>query len=81
MPAIASTLSVRKVPPATPSVASFGRPIAPLPVENSWGKLLMLVPHALFRELRKLLYYLPLLLGVLIISLIPAINSVAPVLY
>lgn len=49
----------------------------PLGVENNWRTILMLVPRSIGRELRKLLYYLPLLLGVLILSMIPGINVVA----
>ena len=46
---------------------------------QDWGKLIL---HALGRELRKLLYFLPRLLGVLllclILSFIPALNLLAP---
>ena len=36
------------------------------------------IPRALFREIRKLLYYLPMVLGVLLLTLIPILNSLAP---
>jgi CysZ protein len=38
-------------------------------------------PRALGRELIKLLYYLPLLLGVVILSLIPGLNTLSPILW
>lgn len=42
---------------------------------------LALFPRAIFRELRKFAYYLPLLLMVLLASIIPVINALAPMLW
>lgn len=49
----------------------------PLGVENNWKTILMLVPRSIGRELRKMLYYLPLLLLVFVATFIPGINVVA----
>jgi CysZ protein len=49
--------------------------------DNSWRALVALIPHSLGREIAKLLYYLPWALGVWIITMIPAINTLAPVLW
>lgn len=53
----------------------------PLGVENNWQKIAMLIPHSIGRELRKLMYYLPLLIGVFILTLIPGINVIATPLW
>lgn len=45
------------------------------------GAALMSVPRGIFRELAKLAYYLPMAIMVLIISFIPAVNAVAPLLW
>ena len=43
--------------------------------------LLMMVPHAMAREGRKLAYHLPRYLGVLLLSFIPPLTAVAPLLW
>ena len=45
------------------------------------GAALMGIPRGLFREISKLLYYLPMALFVLIVSFIPAVNTLAPILW
>jgi CysZ protein len=49
---------------------------APLATENNWKSILLLVPRSIGRELRKLLYFVPLLLGVFVLSMVPGINAV-----
>ena len=41
----------------------------------------MAVPRGIIRELSKLIYYVPMALFVLLVSFIPALNVVAPVLW
>ena len=41
----------------------------------------LILPRAVWREISKLMYLLPRLLGLLIISVIPVINAIAPVLW
>lgn len=45
------------------------------------GAALLGIPRGIFRELAKLLYYIPMALLVLIASVIPGINALAPVLW
>lgn len=45
------------------------------------GPALMAVPRGILRELSKLLYYLPMALFVLVVSFVPAVNLIAPVLW
>ena len=45
------------------------------------GPALLAVPRGIFREIAKLLYYVPMALFVLVLSFIPGINAVAPVLW
>lgn len=45
------------------------------------GAALLSVPRGIFRELAKLLYYLPMAVLVLVISFIPAVNAIAPLLW
>jgi CysZ protein len=45
------------------------------------GAALMAMPRGILRELSKLLYYVPMALFVLILSFIPVLNVVAPVLW
>ncbi len=52
-----------------------------VPGFETLGRALLSFPRALTREVAKILYYLPLALGVLILSLIPGINAAAPVLW
>lgn len=47
----------------------------------SWGELLAMVPRTLGRELRKLAYFLPRALALLILSLIPGLNLLAAPLW
>lgn len=55
-----------------------GQPVQGL---EGLGAALMSVPRGIFRELAKLAYYLPMAIMVLIISFIPAVNAVAPLLW
>lgn len=43
--------------------------------------LWMIMPRAIWREISKLLYLLPRLLGLLLLSIIPVINAAAPILW
>jgi CysZ protein len=52
-----------------------------VPVEEGWQALLASVPHALKREVAKLLYYLPRFLGLLLLTMIPVIGLTAPLLW
>lgn len=47
----------------------------------SWSELLAMVPRTLKRELRKLSYFLPRAIGLLILSLIPGLNLIATPLW
>lgn len=47
----------------------------------NWGELLAMVPRTLLRELRKLAYFLPRALGLLILSFIPGVNLIAAPLW
>ena len=47
----------------------------------SWGELLAMVPRTMGRELRKLAYFLPRALGLLILSFIPGVNIIAAPLW
>lgn len=44
---------------------------------TGWRDILLVVPKSLGRELRKILYYLPRLLGLLLLTLVPVVNLVA----
>ncbi|EAQ98977.1 sulfate transporter CysZ [Congregibacter litoralis] len=55
-----------------------GQPVQGL---EGLGAALMGVPRGIFRELAKLVYYIPMASMVLIISFIPAVNAVAPLLW
>jgi CysZ protein len=55
-----------------------GQPVAGL---EGLGAALMSVPRGIFREIAKLLYYIPMALFVLIVSFIPAVNAFAPLLW
>ncbi len=50
------------------------------PIESSVS-LWMIMPRAIWREVSKLVYLLPRLLGLLLLSIIPVVNAVAPVLW
>lgn len=47
----------------------------------SWAELLAMVPRTLSREMRKLSYFLPRALGLLILSFIPVVNLIAAPLW
>lgn len=55
-----------------------GRPVEAL---EGLGAALMMVPRGILRELLKLLYYVPMALVVLVLSLLPGINALAPALW
>src|SRR5690606_12869490 len=44
---------------------------------TGWHEILMMVPRSLGRELRKIVYYLPRLTGLLLLTLIPVVNLLA----
>ncbi len=50
-------------------------------VDDSWAAILATVPRALQRELAKLLYMLPRLLLLIILTLIPVIGLLSPILW
>lgn len=47
----------------------------------SWAELIAIVPRSIMRELRKMGYYLPRSLGLLLLSFIPAVNFIAAPLW
>ncbi len=53
----------------------------PLPGLESVTAAIMEVPRGILREIRKIVYYLPLALGVLIVSFIPGAQALAPLLW
>lgn len=55
-----------------------GKPVDAL---EGLGAALLALPRGVLRELSKLLYYLPMALFVLVLSFIPGLNVVAPVLW
>tara|TARA_R110002110_G_scaffold91264_2_gene237650 strand:+ start:276423 stop:277169 length:747 start_codon:yes stop_codon:yes gene_type:complete len=55
-----------------------GQPVDAL---EGLGAALIGVPRGILRELYKLLYYIPMAIFVLLVSLIPGINAIAPVLW
>jgi CysZ protein len=55
-----------------------GQPVNSL---EGLGAAVLAVPRGILRELSKLLYYLPMAAFVLILSFIPVLNTVAPVLW
>jgi len=55
-----------------------GQPVDAL---EGLGAALMAVPRGILRELAKLLYYVPMAIFVLLISFIPGLNAVTPVLW
>ena len=50
----------------------------PVPALEGFTTELLEVPRALFREIRKFLYYVPMALAVLILTIIPVFNAFAP---
>jgi len=55
-----------------------GRPVDSL---EGLGAALMAIPRGIMRELLKLLYYVPMAVLVLILSLVPGLNAIAPFLW
>jgi CysZ protein len=55
-----------------------GQPVDAL---EGLGAALLALPRSILRELAKLLYYVPMAVFVLVVSFIPGINAVAPVLW
>jgi CysZ protein len=49
--------------------------------DDSWAQIIRDIPRALWREVQKILYYLPRAIGLFIIGLIPVVNIVAAVLW
>ncbi len=45
------------------------------------GQALLMVPRGILRELSKLIYYVPMAVFVLILSFVPVLNTVAPLLW
>jgi len=52
-----------------------------VPALEGIGAAIMEIPRGIGRELRKLLYYLPMTLGVLVISFIPGLQALSPFLW
>jgi CysZ protein len=48
--------------------------------DSGWKEILALIPRTVAREIAKLLYYLPRLLFLLILTFIPVLGMVAPIL-
>lgn len=44
---------------------------------TSWRDIVMVIPKSLSREVRKILYYLPRLIGLLLLTFIPVVNLVS----
>jgi CysZ protein len=49
--------------------------------DDSWAQIVRDIPRALWREVQKILYYLPRAAGLFIIGFIPVVNLVAAVLW
>ena len=49
--------------------------------DDSWAVIIKDIPRALWREVQKILYYLPRAIGLFIIGLVPVVNVVAAVLW
>lgn len=49
--------------------------------EDGWAIIVKDIPRALWREVQKILYYLPRAIGLFIIGLVPVVNLVAAVLW
>jgi len=52
-----------------------------VPALEGLGPALLAIPRGIFREVRKILYYIPLAVFVLIVSLIPGLQAFAPLLW
>lgn len=55
-----------------------GRPVDSL---EGLGAALLAIPRGIMRELLKILYYIPMFLLVLILTFIPGLNAIAPILW
>lgn len=53
----------------------------PVPGPENLSQMLLLIPKSLGREIKKMMYYIPLALLVLIITFIPIINFIAPLIW
>jgi CysZ protein len=53
---------------------------APL-TDEGWAEVLKMIPRSIQRELHKLAYYLPRFLLLLVLTFIPVVNLVAPLLW
>jgi CysZ protein len=49
--------------------------------DDSWSVIIKDIPRALWREVQKIVYYLPRAIGLFIVGLIPVVNLVAAVLW
>lgn len=49
--------------------------------EDGWATIVKDIPRALWREVQKIMYYLPRAIGLFIIGLVPVVNLVAAVLW
>ncbi len=49
--------------------------------DEGWGEVLAMIPRSLQRELHKLAYYLPRFLLILVLTFIPGVNLLAPLLW
>ena len=49
--------------------------------DDTWAQIIRDIPRALWREVQKILYYLPRAIGLFLIGLIPVVNLVAAVLW
>ncbi len=49
--------------------------------DEGWGEVVKMIPRALQRELHKLAYYLPRFLLILVLTFIPGVNLLAPLLW
>lgn len=49
--------------------------------EFSWKELVQLIPKTVMREIQKILYYLPRVLALLVLGLIPGLNALVAVLW
>ena len=52
-----------------------------VPALEGIGNAMIAIPRGIFREIRKILYYIPLALFVLVVTVIPGLQAVAPLLW
>ena len=53
----------------------------PVPALEGLGNAILALPRGVFREIRKIFYYIPLALFVLIVTVIPGLQAFAPLLW